>query len=144
MRRFSEPPLPQPVPHRVLVAPAAGPVVPGPRLTFIRCEVNIGFAGGNNVGLRHILDRGDAGYVWVLNNDTVVERAEADPAVGLWGSLVRYCHAPDQVQARGGGRYRRWLGVSHYVTAAAPGEERLDYVLGAATLVSARFLREVG
>jgi GT2 family glycosyltransferase len=153
MRRFSEPPLPQPVPHRVLVAPAAGPVAPGPRLTFIRCAVNTGYAGGNNVGLRHILDRGDAGYVWVLNNDTVVERdalaavvarAEAEPAVGLWGSLVRYYHEPDQVQARGGGRYRRWLGVSHYVTAVAAGGERLDYVLGAATLVSARFLREVG
>jgi GT2 family glycosyltransferase len=153
MRRFSEPPLPQPVPHRLLLAPAAGPVEPGPRLTFIRCAVNTGYAGGNNVGLRHILARGDAGYVWVLNNDTgverdalaaVVARAEAEPAVGLWGSLVRYYHEPDQVQAFGGGRYRRWLGVSYYVTEPKTGDEHLDYVLGAATLVSVRFLREVG
>lgn len=32
---------------------------------------NLGFAGGNNVGIRHALAAG-AEYVWLLNNDTEV------------------------------------------------------------------------
>lgn len=153
MARYSQPPISRPIPHRLLQAPAEEPISPGPRLTFIQCLVNTGYAGGNNVGLRYILAQGDAGYVWVLNNDTVVDpgalsalvsAAEADPQVGLWGSTVRYYYEPRQIQALGGGRYSRWTGISRYVTIASPGEECLDYILGASTLVPLRFLREVG
>jgi GT2 family glycosyltransferase len=33
--------------------------------------VNLGYAGGNNAGIRYALDRG-ADFVWVLNNDVIV------------------------------------------------------------------------
>ncbi|KKQ96777.1 MAG: Glycosyltransferase [Candidatus Woesebacteria bacterium GW2011_GWA1_39_12] len=36
-------------------------------------KVNIGFVGGNNVGISYSLDQG-ADYVMVLNNDTVVDK----------------------------------------------------------------------
>ncbi|MCA1789102.1 MAG: glycosyltransferase family 2 protein, partial [Thioalkalivibrio sp.] len=41
-------------------------------IDLIRTEQNLGFAGGNNRGIRHALEHG-ADYVLVLNNDTVVE-----------------------------------------------------------------------
>lgn len=153
MARFSQPAMRRPLPYRLLTAPATERVPEGPPLTFIRCLVNTGYAGGNNVGLRHILARGDAKYVWVLNNDTVVDpealstlvsAAEVDPNVGLWGSWVRYYHSPDETQALGGGRYNRWIGVSHYVTEGRPARKCLDYILGASTLVSTNFLKKVG
>jgi GT2 family glycosyltransferase len=34
---------------------------------------NLGFAGGNKVGLRYAISRYDADFFWLLNNDTVVE-----------------------------------------------------------------------
>lgn len=38
----------------------------------IQSGANLGYAGGNNIGIRHALDAG-AEYVWILNNDTLVE-----------------------------------------------------------------------
>ena len=43
-----------------------------PTLEIIQTGENLGFAGGNNVGIRHALER-DADYVWLLNNDTTAE-----------------------------------------------------------------------
>ena len=72
-------------------------------LTLIRNGGNLGFAGGNNVGLRYALARGDFEYVWLLNNDTVVdpgaltrlvERMEQQPSVGMCGSTIRLYHDP--------------------------------------------------
>ena len=44
-----------------------------PRLVLIRAGDNLGFAGGNNVGLKYALARSDLDYVWLLNNDTIVD-----------------------------------------------------------------------
>lgn len=54
---------------------------------------NLGYGGGNNVGIEIALRRG-ADYVWILNNDTelptdaldvMVESMEADPRIGILG-----------------------------------------------------------
>jgi len=64
------------------------------RVTLIRNRENLGYAEGNNVGIRHALENG-ADYVWLLNNDTVVDRealaalvdlAERDRGIGILGS----------------------------------------------------------
>ena len=49
-------------------SPAAGTVV------LIQTGSNLGYAGGNNVGIRYALERGDADFFWILNNDTAVDR----------------------------------------------------------------------
>src|SRR5262245_36475556 len=64
-----------------------------PQCTYIETGMNLGYAGGNNVGIRHALAAGHA-YIFVLNNDTIVERdvlrqavtvAQADPTIGAVG-----------------------------------------------------------
>lgn len=62
-----------------------------PSVTLIQNNKNLGFAGGNNVGIRRALkDRAD--YIMLLNQDTkvdpgwlgpLVEAAEADPTIGI-------------------------------------------------------------
>src|SRR5512140_2899001 len=52
-------------------------VAPEVRRRFPRCRTlelpaNLGYAGGNNVGLREAL-AGGYEFAWVLNNDTVVD-----------------------------------------------------------------------
>ena len=42
-----------------------------PDVELIRAGVNLGFAGGNNVGIRRALDRG-ADWVVLVNNDATV------------------------------------------------------------------------
>lgn len=133
-----------------------------PRLILIRTGANLGFAGGNNVGLRYLLARGDFSYVWLLNNDTVVapdslakllEHAAADPEIGICGSTLLYYDAPEQIQARGGGYYCRWIGLPWLFgrwRRHRPGQvgarlpRLMNYVVGAAMLVSRRYLQEVG
>ncbi len=60
-------------------------------LKIIRNDYNLGFAGGNNVGIKHSLEQG-ADYVLVLNNDTIVDEnlleqllkaAKEDPEIGI-------------------------------------------------------------
>lgn len=77
-----------------------------PWVVLIENGQNLGYTGGNNIGMQHALQQG-ADYVWLLNNDTVVEpdvveklvsEAEAFPDCGLFSPLVRYYDAPDTVQ----------------------------------------------
>jgi len=44
-----------------------------PDIRLIRNKVNVGFTTGNNIGIRELVDQG-YGYIWVLNNDTELER----------------------------------------------------------------------
>lgn len=57
---------------------------------------NLGFSGGNNAGIRHAIDSG-ADYVWLLNNDTVVDphvlrflTVFDNPSVGAAGSKIYF------------------------------------------------------
>ena len=69
-----------------------------PGISVVENGTNLGFAEGNNVGIRWAIRRG-ADYVLVLNNDTVVDKdfltylivvAENDPSIGFAGPKVYY------------------------------------------------------
>ena len=49
-----------------------------PDLTLLETGANLGYAGGNNVGIRYALEHG-ADYVGVLNNDALVDRDFLQP-----------------------------------------------------------------
>lgn len=132
-----------------------------PELTLLQSGANLGFAGGNNVGLRYALAHG-AEYVWLLNNDTLVEpdaltqlvaKMQADPGLGLCGSTLLYESARDRVQALGGAHYGRWLGTVRHIghherwpqeVDEQEVERQLSYLIGASTLASRALLETVG
>lgn len=80
----------------VPVDPERDPL-PGPSVVgYIANPENLGYAGGNNVGLRYLVKHGIP-YAWVLNNDTLlragssrdlVAAAESRPEVGLWATTI--------------------------------------------------------
>lgn len=143
-------------------AEAMRPIAEPPLLTIIRNNENLGFAGGNNVGLRHALAWGDVDYCWILNNDTVVmpdalthmvARMQQQPSVGICGSTIRFYHDRQRIQALGGGHYCRWIGLPwHYGRFGSRGSEIdsnraegwMNYVEGASMLVSRQFIDEIG
>lgn len=43
-----------------------------PEITLIQTGINLGYAGGNNVGIKKAIDS-KADYICVLNNDVVVD-----------------------------------------------------------------------
>jgi GT2 family glycosyltransferase len=52
-----------------------------PSVYFLTSKVNLGFAGGNNIGIRFALER-EASYVVLLNNDTIAPPGMMEPLVG--------------------------------------------------------------
>ncbi|MCL5035844.1 MAG: glycosyltransferase family 2 protein [Chloroflexi bacterium] len=67
-----------------------------PDVHLIQTGANLGFTGGNNAGIKYAMDKG-ADYVFLLNNDTVVdpdvltplvETGESGPSTGMLGSKI--------------------------------------------------------
>jgi GT2 family glycosyltransferase len=158
LRRLVSPPIRKPVNCEVFYGPPSGQQVAA-QLVIISTGSNLGFAGGNNVGLRFALSQTTCDYVWMLNNDTVVEpdalawmvRALGlEPTMGICGSAVCRYDAPSEVQAAGGNTYDRWSGrvsVQRGLTldqVAAMPKFQSNYVDGASMLVPRQFLEEVG
>ncbi|HZU15945.1 MAG TPA: glycosyltransferase family 2 protein [Candidatus Dormibacteraeota bacterium] len=78
-----------------------------PTVTILRADRNLGFAAGNNLGIRHARGK----YIVLLNNDTTVHEgwlaalvntAESDSTVAAVTSKIVYMGRPDIIQNAGG------------------------------------------
>jgi GT2 family glycosyltransferase len=128
-----------------------------PSVTYIETGLNLGYAGGNNVGIRHALAAGHD-YVFVLNNDTEVESellrhavgvAESDPRIAVVG--VKIISWDDRTRvwvAYGRLTYRQ--GLVHLVGYLKPDNGAFDeqsdvpWVPGTAMLLRRRALEAIG
>ncbi|WP_316796907.1 glycosyltransferase family 2 protein [Pedobacter agri] len=77
-----------------------------PDLVYIRSNKNLGFAGGNNLGIK--IASGD--YLLLLNNDTeitpnlidsLVEELDRNPSIGLISPLILFYDQPSTIQYAG-------------------------------------------
>lgn len=169
LQRLSFPNVPKPIPLAELSRTHAEAHRPSPLqepLVLIQTGGNLGFAGGNNVGLRFVLQQGDAEYVWLLNNDTVVEPDALSALVEqcttqsqtgrpfTCGSLVCFYSDPEVVQALGGSKFNQRTGIASQTLGRfqrrsdpvnhAQVAQTLDYITGCTWLLPIAFLREVG
>jgi len=133
------------------------------KLILIQTGDNLGFAGGNNVGVRYALLKNNFAYIWMLNNDTVirpdaltkmVDRMSENDQGGMCGSTVLYYNFPNTIQALGGARFNSWLATTKhigenqtrnkYVIDCEKIEKILDYIFGASMLISKEFITKIG
>jgi len=165
--RFTIPPVSKPIDiceYNKAEAETACSTVDAARLVLINSGSNLGFAGGNNVGLRYMLGRPGFDFAWLLNNDTVVEptaltamvqRSRAAPSAGIVGSTLLFYRDPEMVQAYGGATFNRWTGRARPLgiltrrrnldpETVAHIERSTAYVVGASMLVTISFLVDVG
>lgn len=77
-----------------------------PRVIFLKSEKNLGFAGGNNLGIK--IAKGD--FLLFLNNDTEVDpgfleplvaRLQSDSQIGMISPKIRFYYTPDTIQYAG-------------------------------------------
>ncbi len=77
-----------------------------PHIRFIRSETNLGFAGGNNLGLQAA--KGD--YLFLINNDTEITEGliptltaylDTNPSVGMISPKIHYYEQPKMLQYAG-------------------------------------------
>ena len=124
---------------------------------LIRNDINLGFARGSNQGMLHALTA-NTDYVFLLNNDTVVEpdvlellveTAEQYDDIGMVGPKI-YQYGKENILDSAGTRTIRWLaqgfllghGKADHGQYDNPGE--LPYVTGTALLVKCTVLEKVG
>jgi GT2 family glycosyltransferase len=150
------PPVPKPIAVRVIDGEGQHPSDVG--LTLVRLPSNLGFAGGNNAGMR-IASVTNDGYVLLFNNDAImspgairamVDVASGDSTVGAVGATILQYHSPEQIETLGGATIGRRTGLVLAIgenaarSAARPDTVRMDYVIGCCLLVPSSVVRRVG
>ncbi len=128
---------------------------------LVQTGANRGYAGGNNVGIRCALKRNQFEFLWILNNDTILHEnaldmllqcAQRNSDVGVFGSTVVDFFKRDLVQMAGGCRYHplttvmsnTYGGLSLSEVLAANPSVRMDYISGAAMFCRADMFRQIG
>jgi GT2 family glycosyltransferase len=128
-----------------------------PHIELIQTGSNLGFAGGNNSGIRYALDH-SADYVWLLNNDTVVApdaltalvtAAQREPKAGMLGSKIYYFDEPGRLWFAGGWiNYRigrtGHIGSGETDSGQYDAVREVDYLTGCSLLVSRDVCNAVG
>ena len=130
------------------------------QILFIKVLKNEGFAAANNIALKYILGRNKSDFVWLLNNDTVIENDSLSnlidfyslqkEKVGIVGSKLLKYYDREFLQAVGG-KYNKWFGIVSEIGANQKDEGQwdkkdvgFDYVIGASMFLRTTFLRDVG
>ncbi len=126
-----------------------------PEFIFLRSGENLGFAGGNNLGIR----QAQGEYFMLLNNDTevepgflepLVEAMQSNPKIGMVGSKVRFYGSPDTIQFAGATPMTKYTATSHFIghnqkdTGQFEDQKMTPFASGAAMMTSREVCQEVG
>lgn len=128
-----------------------------PHVTLIANEKNLGFAGGNNVGIRWAIEN-SFDYIFLLNNDAypapgflepLVEAMETDKKIGTAQSLLMLDSNPTLINSAG--NVMHYLGFGYcwgYKKTPAelnlPLVKEIGYASGACLMLRADLLRQYG
>jgi GT2 family glycosyltransferase len=180
LRKLSFPPVPKPIPYvyytreeaekggnpdleKRLESEVPEGITTKYPIVLIQSGDNLGFSGGHNLGIKYALAKNDFKYIWILNNDTVVEKEalsemvktfkEKDGKIGIVGSkLIRY-YNPEKLQALCGTKRINWKTGNYgeyicpdcdsLITDKEP-FEIMGYVIGASMLIKKELIKDIG
>jgi GT2 family glycosyltransferase len=129
-----------------------------PNMKLIETGQNLGYAGGNNVGIKQALSD-DSDYVFILNNDTVVDsqvlQAFVDAATkfpdgGMFAAKIYYYSEPKKIWYAGGEWSRHLSDFRHIGSGFVDNGTYFNslvetaYCCGCALFVRAAMIKEMG
>lgn len=126
-----------------------------PKLEIVKSVDNLGFAGGNNLGIK----KAKGEYLYFVNNDTellpnsiqpILERFELDPAIGVVSPKINYFSSPEIIQYAGYSSMNTFTARNYAI-----GHKEIDkgqheiamqthYAHGAAMMVKKEVIESVG
>lgn len=128
-----------------------------PEVEIVETGKNLGFAGGNNVGMKYAAQKG-ADYVFLINNDTTVDPnyltelvavGDSDANIGLIGSKIYYHSEPDTIWFAGG--KTNWLknkgehiGLNEKDHRQYETQKEVDYLTGCSLLIKKEVIDKIG
>ncbi len=126
-----------------------------PEIKLILSPENLGFAGGNNLGIKE----GTGKYFFLLNNDTevepdfiepLVELMESNPQIGICSSKLVYYSQPDTLQFAGSTGINPYTGRGFAIGHGEKDDAKFDksyktlLAHGAAMMISRAAIEKVG
>lgn len=126
-----------------------------PEVNLIKSAENLGFAGGNNLGIK--ASNGD--YVMLINNDTevdpdflqpLVKKFQSDQTIGAASPKIYFHHTPKMLQFTGFSKMNNYTIRNHgwghgKIDSGQFDEDRETFFAhGAAMMVSREVMQEVG
>ena len=148
-------------PHEIIVVDNASEESPEiihtsfPDVIFIQNKKNLGFAGGNNEGVRNAKGK----YILFINNDTevlpgflepLIARCESDPRIGGVSPKIKFFYQPDTIQFCGQGPMNpytmRSFGFGNRAKDKGQFEvdRKTNFLHGAAMLIPVSVIKKVG
>lgn len=58
-------------------------------LIFIKSSENNGYAAGNNIGIKYVESQEDAEFIWILNNDTLIQANTLESLINCYKILEK-------------------------------------------------------
>ena len=126
-----------------------------PKFSLIENQENLGFAEGNNIGMRAALQR-NTDLVLLLNNDTLatpdlldrfVEMFDSCPEAAILGAKI-YLYGQQQTLDHLGGMWNRKTGRFDFIGLRQEDRwqtpEELDYVCGAGIIIRRKVIETIG
>jgi len=135
------------------------PQAPNLEIKIIYNKENLGFSGGNNVGIKYAIEKG-ADYVLLLNDDTLVSRdflsklvkaGESNKNFGLLGPKIYFADQKEKIWFAGG--QVNWLynkgtmrgyGEIDKGQYDFPGIQKTDYITGCCLLIKREVIKKIG
>jgi hypothetical protein len=120
-----------------------------PEVVLIENKTNLGYAEGNNTGIRYALKQG-ADYIFILNNDTIIDKealnflvkeAKKDRNTGIVGPVVYFYNNPNRIQSAGEMFDKNWNHISPGIVVSS---EDISYISGCAMLVKKEVFEKIG
>ena len=121
------------------------------RAHYIKNDRNLGFAAGNNVGIRFALEKG-ADYVWLVNNDAKVERdtltklveaGEQHPRSGILSPLILHAETKNIWFGKGTIDWVKMRTI-HVSPPTLMRSYSSDYICGCAMLIKKDVFKSIG
>lgn len=124
--------------------------------TLIEQKENLGFSGGNNVGIKYAIQKG-AEYILLLNNDTIVEsdflnnmlESFENSNVGIVGCKIMYFSEQNRIWFAGGKiNWIKFIGKHFGIKELDDGtydrEGQIEFMTGCCMLIKTDLIREIG
>lgn len=124
--------------------------------TYLQSPINRGFAGGNNLAITRACTNGHA-FIWLLNNDTLVEPdsltrlvepMQTNPTLGITGSKIYF--ADSNVLWFAGGKINAKTGAHAHIGMRKQDNgqydqaKKVNYIVGCSLLIRTEIVRDIG
>jgi GT2 family glycosyltransferase len=122
-----------------------------PSVRLVRSENNLGYTGGNNLGIRYALRKENCDYLLILNDDTIIDpyllsqlvrTIETDSKIGIANPII--IDFESKVLCNSYGSYNFYLGIGKKSLLNKRKTTQIDLLRGTCFLIKREVVEKIG